>query len=52
MSVTQKIRRYTEAIRLKPDYTVAFYKRGVVQRAKGDLDGAGADFKQAERLNA
>ena len=42
-----------EAIRLKPDYAAAFNNRGVARRAKRrPIEGAGDDFKEAERLKA
>jgi tetratricopeptide (TPR) repeat protein len=45
-----KLRYYSEAIRLKPDYALAFYNRGVARKAKGDLDGAVQDYSEAIRL--
>ena len=47
----EKIRFYTEAIRLNPDYANAYYNRGTARYNKGDLDGAVQDFEQAIRLN-
>src|SRR4051812_14046063 len=44
----EKVRFYSEAIRLKPDYAIAFKKRGDARHGKGDLDGATADHKEAE----
>jgi tetratricopeptide (TPR) repeat protein len=41
---------FNEAIRLKPDYALAFENRGNARRAKGDLDGALRDFHEASRL--
>jgi len=41
---------YNEAIRLKPDYAIAFLSRGTARRVKGDLDGAIQDDNQAIRL--
>jgi tetratricopeptide (TPR) repeat protein len=46
----EEIRCYTEAIRLEPDFTDAYYNRGLAHRAKGDLDGAMADYTGAVRL--
>jgi tetratricopeptide (TPR) repeat protein len=46
----EKIRCYTEAIRLKPDYADAYYNRGLARRAKGDHDGALKDYAEAIRL--
>jgi hypothetical protein len=48
----EKIRFYTEAIRLKPDYAIGYNNRGIARQAKGDLQAADEDFKQAERLRA
>jgi len=45
-----KLARYTEAIRLKPDYAAAFFNRGVVRRARRDFAGADADYTEAIRL--
>src|SRR5579875_1944089 len=41
---------YSEAIRLRPNYPVAFYNRGVVYGEKGDDDRAIADYSEAIRL--
>ena len=41
---------YNEAIRLKPDYAVAFNNRGNARRAKGDIEGALQDYDEAIRL--
>ena len=46
----EKIRCYTEAVRLKPDYADAYYKRGNARYAKGDLDRALTDHTEAIRL--
>jgi tetratricopeptide (TPR) repeat protein len=46
----EKLRFYTEAIRLKPDYAEAFNNRGNVHCRKGDLEGALKDFNEAIRL--
>jgi tetratricopeptide (TPR) repeat protein len=43
----EKLRCYSEAIRLKPDSAEAFNNRGFVRDAKGDLDGALQDFNEA-----
>jgi tetratricopeptide (TPR) repeat protein len=47
----EKIRCYTEAIRLKPDYADAYHSRGRVYVDKGDSDLAIADFNEAIHLN-
>ena len=36
----EKMRSYSEAIRLYPDYAEAFRNRGIVRHSMGDLDGA------------
>jgi hypothetical protein len=42
----EKIRFYTEAIRLKPDYPAAFNNRGAARYDKGDFDGAIKDYNR------
>ena len=46
----EKLRFYSEAIRLKPDYASAFYNRGNARSAKGDVEGALQDYGEAIRL--
>jgi tetratricopeptide (TPR) repeat protein len=46
----EKIRCYSEAIRLEPDFAEAFNNRGNARTKKGDLDGAILDFGEAIRL--
>jgi tetratricopeptide (TPR) repeat protein len=46
----EKIRFYTEAIRLKPDFAEAYNNRAGARKAKGDLDGAIDDLNEAIRL--
>jgi tetratricopeptide (TPR) repeat protein len=46
----EKIRCYTEAIRLAPNFWEAYYFRGAARRDKGDLDGAIQDYAEADRL--
>ncbi len=46
----EKLRFYSEAIRLKPDYADAFISRGIARSAKGDVEGALQDFNEAIRL--
>jgi len=47
----EKIRNYSEAIRLKPDYANAYHNRGNARYDKGDLGGALRDFNGAIELN-
>src|ERR1700691_4160358 len=49
--VDERLRFYTQAIRLKPDYAAAFYSRGNAHRAKGDPEGALRDYAEAIRFN-
>jgi tetratricopeptide (TPR) repeat protein len=46
----EKLRFFTEAIRLKPDYAGAYNNRGIVRGTKGDVDGELQDFTEAIRL--
>ncbi|MFP3938621.1 MAG: tetratricopeptide repeat protein, partial [Phycisphaerae bacterium] len=47
----ERIRLYSEAIRLKPDYVGAYNNRGTVYRSgTGDLDAALADYNKAIEL--
>jgi len=46
----ERLRFYTEAIRLKPDHASAFYNRGNLRREKGDGEGALLDYSEAIRL--
>jgi len=47
-----KVRAYTEAIRLYPDYAEAYRNRGIARHSFDDLSGAVADYDNAIRLNA
>lgn len=47
---TAALKDYTEAIRLKPDYVIAFYNRSLTLKALGDADGARKDAAEATRL--
>ena len=40
VDIDERLRFYSEAIRLKPDYAVAFNNRGYVRRDKGDIEEA------------
>ncbi len=46
-----KIADFTEAIRLKPDFAKAYFRRGNARRKQGDDDNAIADYTTAIRLN-
>ncbi len=48
----EKVRFYSEAIRLKPDFAKAFNNRGVVRRQREDVEGALEDFNEAIRLQS
>ena len=48
--VDERLRSYTEAIRLKPNYADAFNNRGIVRKEKGDVEGALQDYSEAIRL--
>ena len=42
---------YTEAIRLKPDFSTAYNNRGIVYEEKGKIDLAIADYKETMQLD-
>jgi len=46
----EKIRFYTEAIRLKPDYADAYNSRGNTRQTNGDVEGSLKDYDEAIRL--
>jgi tetratricopeptide (TPR) repeat protein/MinD-like ATPase involved in chromosome partitioning or flagellar assembly len=48
----EAIKKYTEAIRLDPSYTIAYYSRGRAYVGKESFDEALADFNEAIRLDA
>jgi len=50
VDLDEKVRDYDKAIRLKPDYALAYSSRGNARQAKGDLDGALRDYDEAIRL--
>ena len=50
VDIDEQLRFYNKAIRLKPDYALAFNNRGIARRAKGDIEGALQDFNGAIRL--
>lgn len=45
-----QIRFYSEALRLKPNYAVAFYNRGLLRKAGSDPEGVFSDYNEAIRL--
>ena len=45
------IANYDQAIRLNPNYAIAFYNRGYAWRAKGEYDRSIADYDQVIRLD-
>ena len=47
----EEINYYTEAIRLNPQYAIAYYNRGIVRKNKGDLEGAIDDYTEAINSN-
>ena len=47
----QAIADYTQAIRLNPNYALAYYNRGNVYYRKGDYDRAIADYEAVLRIN-
>jgi tetratricopeptide (TPR) repeat protein len=46
----EKIKLYTQAIRLNPEYAEAYNNRGIARNGAGDLKGAIQDYDQAIRL--
>ena len=40
------IEDWSEAVRLKPDFALAFSNRGLARRVKGDIQGAISDFQK------
>ncbi len=42
---------YTQAIKLKPYYSLAYYSRGLAKRESGDNQGAIADYDRAIQIN-
>jgi tetratricopeptide (TPR) repeat protein len=48
--VDERLRFYTAAIRLKPDYIQALNNRGVTRYDKGEMEGALQDYTEAIRL--
>jgi tetratricopeptide (TPR) repeat protein len=47
-----RLRLYSQAIRLNPRYAVVFYNRGLTRHEKGDLEGALRDYNEAIRLKS
>jgi tetratricopeptide (TPR) repeat protein len=52
VDLDEKLRFYSNAIRLKPDYADAFNNRGLARSDKGDQDGAIEDYNAAIRLKS
>ena len=52
VDAAEKVRAYTEAIRLYPDYADAFRNRGIALHGMNALDEALENYNQAIRLNA
>ena len=50
VDIDERLRFYSEAMRLKPDYADAFNNRGLARTAKGDIEGALQDYNEAIRL--
>lgn len=48
--VKDAIRDFSEAIRLKPDYSLAYGSRGLAYEANGQQSEAMSDFKKAKKL--
>ncbi len=46
----EALKDFDEAIRLKPDYAIAFYYRGQTRQNTGDIEGARQDSNDAVRL--
>ena len=42
---------YNEVIRINPNYTDAYYNRGVIKNDLGDKKGAIKDYNEAIRIN-
>jgi tetratricopeptide (TPR) repeat protein len=45
------LKDYDEAIRLDPDYALAYVPRALARNEKGDLNGALKDLDEAVRLD-
>lgn len=46
------IANYDSALRLNPDYAIAYYNRGLAKSGLGDKQGALSDFQDAAELYA
>jgi tetratricopeptide (TPR) repeat protein len=46
----EKLRLYSGAIHLQPDYAAAFNNRGIARQVKGDIEGALRDYNEAIRV--
>lgn len=49
--LTRRVRCYSEAIRLKPDYVHTYINRRVTRSEKGDVVGTIADYTEAIRMD-
>lgn len=47
---TEVITYYSMAVKLKPDFALAYYNRGNAQKAQGNLDGALEDYNTTIKL--
>jgi tetratricopeptide (TPR) repeat protein len=47
----EAIARYDEALRVTPDYALAYAQRGFARSAAGDREGSAEDLERAARLN-
>jgi tetratricopeptide (TPR) repeat protein len=43
---------YNQAIKLNPNYCIAYNNRGILRQMKGDLSGAMADFTLAQIIRS
>jgi tetratricopeptide (TPR) repeat protein len=50
--LAEKVRLFTEAIDLQPDFADAFTNRGLARAERGDLDGALEDYNQSIALKS
>jgi len=48
--IAERVRCFSNAIRLKPDSANAYYNRAIARQDRGDLDGALLDYNEAIRI--